>query len=197
MLGYRVDDRREDVQHEDHGRRQARHEKDCRRTGPPLAEEPRAERRPGGGVWRELSRNVARQRQGRLETTFTCLGTKDTDWARRDRRMTSWLTRVTKQTHKDGSDSSQMMHHPSYKCAVSIFEPVGVFFYKYHACCWVDTGEGQSGLSISGSAHYMYVGSFPQSLYLFVCWKLWMSLQLPKKKKNSSQWSWEKCRAEP
>lgn len=50
MLRHRVDDRREDVQHEDHGRRQARHEKNCSRTGSPVPQKPRAERRPGGGV---------------------------------------------------------------------------------------------------------------------------------------------------
>lgn len=50
MLRYRVDDRWEDVQHEDHGCHQAWHETDCRRTGSPLTQKPRTERRPGGGV---------------------------------------------------------------------------------------------------------------------------------------------------
>lgn len=52
MLCYRVDDRRELVQHEDHGRHQAWHEKDCRRAGSPRTQKPRAERRPGGGAGR-------------------------------------------------------------------------------------------------------------------------------------------------
>lgn len=50
LLCYRVDDRREDVQHEDHGRHQARHEKNCSRTGSPAAQKPRAERGSRGGV---------------------------------------------------------------------------------------------------------------------------------------------------
>lgn len=50
VLGYRVLDRREDVQHEDHGRHQAGHEETRSRTGAPTPQKPRAERRPGGGV---------------------------------------------------------------------------------------------------------------------------------------------------
>lgn len=50
MLGHRVNNRREDVQHEDHGRHKAWHEKDCCRSGSPLTQKPRAERRSGGGV---------------------------------------------------------------------------------------------------------------------------------------------------
>lgn len=50
VLGHRVLHRREDVQHEDHGRHQAGHEEDRGRTGSPAAQKPRSERRPGGGV---------------------------------------------------------------------------------------------------------------------------------------------------
>jgi len=114
MLGYRVDDRREDVQHEDHRRHQARHEKDCCRAGSPFPQKPRAERGSGGGVWRELSWNVARQRQGCPETAFTCLGRRTrTEWG----EITAWQhspslpnthTHTHTQTHRDSSDSSQM-----------------------------------------------------------------------------------------
>ena len=50
LFGDRVHHRREHVQHEDHGRHQAWHEADRGRPGPPSAQDPRAEGRPGGGV---------------------------------------------------------------------------------------------------------------------------------------------------
>lgn len=73
MLGYRVNNRREDVQHENHGCNQTRPEKNGDGTGSPSAQKPRAERWPSGGVWRELSGCVAWQRQGRPEAALTCL----------------------------------------------------------------------------------------------------------------------------
>lgn len=143
MLGYRVNDRREDVQHEDHGRHQAWSEKDRCWTGSPLTQKPRAERRSGGGVWRELSRNVAWQRQGRPQTAFTCLGQRTERGEGGVNRHSTLLpkhTRILLTAHR----------WTPYECAISIFDLFGVF-YKYHACCQVDKSASERlfGLLIS------------------------------------------------
>lgn len=133
MLGYRVNDRWEDVQHEDHRRHQAWHEKDCCRAGSPLPQKPRAERRSGGGVWRELSRDVAWQRQGRPETTLTCLGWRTQTERRgitaRQRSPSSPNT----QSHTQGQTWQLTDGPPTDGCAISIFELFGVFINTTHA----------------------------------------------------------------
>ena len=88
MLGYRVNNRRQDVQHEDHRRRQARLEKDCGRTGAPLTQEPRAERRSGGGV----DVNFPKRCPATPRTSWNgiyLLRRKDRDRTRGDNRMTA------------------------------------------------------------------------------------------------------------
>lgn len=157
MLRHRVDDRREDVQHEDHGRRQARHEKNCSRTGSPVPQKPRAERRPGGGVWCELSRVFADKCQRCPETAFTCLGRN-----KRGRQSHMTHTHLHTHMHKDSSDSSQMdPPFPNGECASSIFELCGVFINAMHAAKLIQVR------AISERAHFMFVGL----CHFFVSWK--------------------------
>ena len=129
LLGHRVDDRREDVQHEGHGRHQARHEKNCGRAGAPLPQKPRAERRSGGGVWRELSRHVAWQRQGRPETAFTCLGRRtERGGGQHEERWPSKRDTLTQGRLWRFADGP-----PTDECAISIFELFVVFIDIVHA----------------------------------------------------------------
>lgn len=74
MLGHCFHDRWEHVQHEDHRRHQAWHEKDCCRTRSPPPKKPRAKGGSGGGVWCELSGRAAWKCKGRPETAFADLG---------------------------------------------------------------------------------------------------------------------------
>lgn len=92
MLGHCFHDRRELVQHEDHRRHQAWHEKDCCWTRPPPPQKPGAKGGSGGGVWCELSWHAARKRKGRPETAFAHL-----EW--RVEMRTQWLALVPVAIH--------------------------------------------------------------------------------------------------
>lgn len=166
MLRHRVDDRREDVQHEDHGRRQARHEKNCSRTGSPVPQKPRAERRSGGGVWCELSRVFADKRQRCPETAFTSLG-------RNKRGRQSHMTHTYLHTYTLTHTHAQWQFWqftdgpplPKWRMCNFYFWAMWCF-YKCHACCQVDTSASER-LLISERAHFMFVGL----CHFFVSWK--------------------------
>lgn len=68
-----VHNRWEYVQHENHRRRQTRHEKDSCRPRATLPQKPWPEGGSGGWVWCKLSRESPNQCQGCPETTFTRL----------------------------------------------------------------------------------------------------------------------------
>lgn len=179
MLRHRVDDRREDVQHEDHGRRQARHEKNCSRTGSPVPQKPRAERRSGGGVWCELSRVFADKRQRCPETAFTSLGRNKR--GRQSHMTHTYLhTYTLTHTHAQGqfwqfTDGPPL---PNGECAISIFELCGVFINAMHAAKLIQVrAKGCWYLNVHISclwafATFLLVGNV----------LVWMSLQLQKQK---------------
>lgn len=160
MLGYRVNDRREDVQHEDHWRCQARHEKDCGRAGPPLTQKPRAEGGSGGGVWCELSWHAAWERQGRPETAFTNLGEK--------RQHITELNTLTPTHTLTGTVLTGHRWTPCWRMCNLYFWAMWCF-YKYHACCRVDISERLFGLFMT----FYICGPLLQSLYLFVRANIW------------------------
>lgn len=127
MLRHRVVHRREDVSHEDHGRHQAWDEKNRSWARPPLTQKPWTERRSGGRVWCELSRDVAWERQGRAETTLTHIGQED--W---DSTPTAWWQLLQS---RDTFPARTVLHRwtPTDECVVSLLELFGVFIDIVHA----------------------------------------------------------------
>lgn len=139
VLGHRVLDRREDVQHEDHGRHQAGHEEDRSRTGSPSTQKPRPERRPGGGVWRELSWRFAWQRQGRAETTLTYVEQRTPKINKiRNEETAKGGEDARRDFHTGGSDGAQM--DPQLMNVQFLFLVFYLFiFSEYDACCRAET----------------------------------------------------------
>lgn len=171
MLGHRVNNRREDMQHENHGCNQAWPEKNGDGTGSTFAQKPGAEGRPGGGVWRELSGCVAWQRQGRPEAALACLVRGSSMTALRP-----WEETQPLETSCDGTQTDAQPTNVQF---------LFLSFSNCHACCQTDTSAMKDCLDcyVLGWMEAGFCHSHSR-------WRLVAKIYLPKK---ILQNSWKKC----